>query len=148
MFGLTYFVFDFGVVRKVWIVLIAIGHLSVSVPLQYLVHAAIVTRFSLVFLPVLFMAFSTLLNVSILIAFYGWAIELDRPARTQGTQPGNGQPRPGTAYGSRIRDQGSRSSNHRSRLEDQAIRGPAPGALTRSSAALAEWPRRASLSDQ
>jgi hypothetical protein len=58
-------------------------------PPQYLVHAAIVAKFSLLFLPVLFMIFGTLLDVSILIALYGWAMSWrDREERLAG-RPGD-----------------------------------------------------------
>jgi hypothetical protein len=74
IFGLTYFVFDFGITRKVAIVVITIAHLIVFMPLQYLLHAAIVKVASMLFLPVLFMFFGLLLDVSVLIAMYGWAM--------------------------------------------------------------------------
>ncbi|MEX2284307.1 MAG: hypothetical protein WEE89_17595 [Gemmatimonadota bacterium] len=89
VYGVTYFVFDFGVVRKVWIVLASLGHLIIFIPLQYLVHGAVVAKFSLLFLPVLFMIFGALLDVSILIALYGWAMSWkDRDERRVG-RPGD-----------------------------------------------------------
>ena len=74
IFGLTYFVFDFGVARKLTIVILTLGHLVVFIPLQYLLHAAFVRSFSLLYLPILFMLFGALLDISILIAMYGWAM--------------------------------------------------------------------------
>jgi hypothetical protein len=84
IFGLTYFVFDFGITRKLLIVVMTITHLIVFIPLQYLVHAALVNTFSLLFLPVLFMIFGVLLDVSILIAMYGWGMSWrDRAERIE-----------------------------------------------------------------
>ena len=74
IFGLAYFVFDFGLARKLTIVVLTLGHLLVFIPLQYLMHAAFVRTFSLLYLPILFMLFGALLDISILIAMYGWAM--------------------------------------------------------------------------
>ena len=74
IFGLTYFVFDFGLARKLLIVVFSLFHLAIFIPLQYLMHAAFVRSFSLLYLPILFMLFGALLDISILIAMYGWAM--------------------------------------------------------------------------
>jgi hypothetical protein len=84
VFGLTYFVFDFGIGRKLLIVALGIGHLAVFIPLQYLLHAIIVRELSLLFLPLLFMLFGVLLDVTILVALYGWAMSWrDRAERVE-----------------------------------------------------------------
>ena len=88
IFGLTYFVFDFGLTRKVLIVALTIAHLLVFIPLQYLVHAVLVQWATLLFLPVLFMLFGLLPDVSVVIALYGWAMSWrDRAERVDVTNP-------------------------------------------------------------
>jgi hypothetical protein len=74
LYGLTYFVFDFGVARKLFIVAITTLHLVIFIPIQFALHAAIVEAATLLFLPLLFMMFGLLLDVSVVIAFYGWAM--------------------------------------------------------------------------
>jgi hypothetical protein len=49
-------------------------HLSVFLPLQVLVHVGLVLKGSALVMPVLFLIFGLLLDVLILVAFYGWAL--------------------------------------------------------------------------
>jgi hypothetical protein len=96
LYGLTYFVFDFTVSRKALLVVLSAAHLSVFVPLQYLTQAALIRQLGLLFMPVLFMVFGTLLDVAVLIAFYGWGMswrdrtelkDASAPAVVAGAQP-------------------------------------------------------------
>jgi hypothetical protein len=88
VFGLTYFVFDFGIARKLLIVTLSLAHLAVFIPLQFLVHAIVVRELSLLFLPILFMLFGVLIDVSVLIALYGWAMSWrDRSERAEAPAP-------------------------------------------------------------
>jgi hypothetical protein len=74
LLGLTYYLIDVGVVRKVLLTLAMVGHLIVFIPLQYAVHAWLVLHGTLLVLPVLFMFFGLLPEVMVLIAFYGWGM--------------------------------------------------------------------------
>jgi len=70
--GLTYYLFDFSLGRKIFLTLIMIGHLLIMVPLQYLLHAWIMYHFSLLFMPLLFFIAGLPLNVMVFIALFGW----------------------------------------------------------------------------
>lgn len=80
--GLTFYVVDVGIARKVGLTVAMMGHLLVFIPLQYALHAYIVVHASLLLLPVLFMLFGLLPEVMILIALYGWGMSW-RPRRAR-----------------------------------------------------------------
>ncbi len=70
--GLTYYVFDFKLSRKVALTAMVMLHLMVMVPLQYVLHAYILHHLSLLFMPLLFFVGGLPLNVLVFIAFYSW----------------------------------------------------------------------------
>jgi hypothetical protein len=72
--SLTLHVFDLALWRKVLVTLALLVHLSVFLPLQVLVHVGLVLEGSALVMPVLFLVFGLLLDVLILVAFYGWAL--------------------------------------------------------------------------
>jgi len=72
--SLTLHVFDLALWRKALVTLALLAHLSVFVPLQVLVHVGLVLQGTAVLMPVLFLIFGLLLDVLILVAFYGWAL--------------------------------------------------------------------------
>ena len=72
--AMIYFIFDFSLLRKLGLTLVVMLHLAVLIPFQFVIHAYIIHRFSLLFMPILFMLFGLLLEVSVGIAFYGWAM--------------------------------------------------------------------------
>jgi hypothetical protein len=73
LFGLTYYIFDFGIVRKALLTAITMGHLSLFVPLQILLQALVLQK-SVLFMPVLFIVFGLPVNVLIILAFYSWGM--------------------------------------------------------------------------
>jgi hypothetical protein len=73
LFGLTYYIFDFGIVRKALITAITMGHLSLFVPLQILLQALVLQK-SVLFMPILFIVFGLPVNVLIILAFYSWGM--------------------------------------------------------------------------
>lgn len=85
VFGATYYIFDFGLPRMLGLTLLTLLHLSVFVPLQYLLHAWLVYNMSLLFLPLLYLAFGLSLDVMILVAFYAWGMSWKErePAKTE-----------------------------------------------------------------
>lgn len=104
LLGFTYFLFDFKLYRKIGLALLTMGHLTVMVPLQYVLHAWLLSHLSLLFLPLLFFVFGLPLNTLIVIAFYSWGFSWkdhlragDRPPpaplRNDETLPNRG-PRP------------------------------------------------------
>ena len=71
--GLTFYVFDVSIAKKVALTVLTMAHLALFIPLQYLLHACIL-RVSLLFLPVLYLAFGPFLDVVVFIAFYSWGM--------------------------------------------------------------------------
>jgi hypothetical protein len=73
LFGLTYYIFDFGIARKALLTIITMIHLSLFVPLQILLQAIVLQK-SVLFMPVLFIVFGLPVNVLIILAFYSWGM--------------------------------------------------------------------------
>lgn len=73
LFGATYFIFNFGLPKKAFLTLITMCHLALFMPLQMLLHG-LVLQISVVFMPVIYIAFSIGLDVLIIIAFYSWGM--------------------------------------------------------------------------
>jgi hypothetical protein len=71
--GVAFYIFDVSIPKKIALTALTMGHLTVFIPLQYLVHACIL-RVSLLFLPILYFAFGPLVDVIVFIAFYSWAM--------------------------------------------------------------------------
>jgi hypothetical protein len=74
LFGLTFYIFDFGIHVKVGLTLVVMLHLAVLLPFQYVLHAYLLHRFSLLLMPLLFTFFGLVVEVSICIALYGWGM--------------------------------------------------------------------------
>lgn len=75
----TYYIFDFGILRKIALTAYTLLFLACYAPVKILVHAYILDRFSLLFMPILFLVFGVALDVFILIALYAWGMSW-RPA--------------------------------------------------------------------
>jgi len=84
--GFTYYVFDFGLARNAALTLLVMGHLSVLVPLQYVIHAWVLYQGSLLLMPVLFLAAGLPVGVLVFIAFYSWGFSWAHTLREQHVQ--------------------------------------------------------------
>lgn len=73
LYGLTYYIFDFGLTRKILVTLLTMLHLSVFLPLQTLLHAVILEK-SVLFMPILYIVFGLPVEVLIIVGFYSWAM--------------------------------------------------------------------------
>lgn len=73
LFGLTYFIFDFGLFRKMLLTFLTMLHLCLFIPLQALLHAFILQK-SILFMPVLYIIFGLPLDILVVIAFYSWGM--------------------------------------------------------------------------
>ena len=73
LFGLTYYIFDFGIFRKALLTTMTMAHLSLFVPLWILLQAIVLQK-SVLFMPVLFIVFGLPVNVIIILAFYSWGM--------------------------------------------------------------------------
>jgi hypothetical protein len=66
--------------QKLGLTFLAMTYLVIFVPLQYLVHAAMIHTGSLLFMPLLFFAFGIPPQILILIALYSWAMTWQQKA--------------------------------------------------------------------
>ena len=73
LFGLTYYIFDFGLIRKAALTAMTMGHLSLFLPFQILLQA-IILRKSILFMPLLYIVFGLPLDIAIILAFYSWGM--------------------------------------------------------------------------
>ena len=73
LFGLTYYIFDFGLIRKTLLTALTMSHLSLFLPLQILLQA-FVLHISILFMPVLYIVFGLPVDVLIILAFYSWGM--------------------------------------------------------------------------
>jgi YaiO family outer membrane protein len=73
LFGFTFYPLDFGRLKKLLVTLMAMSHLCVFIPLQYLLHAVLLHQTSLILMPLVFWAFGLTVDVFVVISFYGWA---------------------------------------------------------------------------
>lgn len=69
----TYYLFDFALWKKLAISILAMGHLTLFFPLQYVLHVYILHH-SILFMPLLYFAFGPFLDVLIFVCFYSWAM--------------------------------------------------------------------------
>jgi hypothetical protein len=84
--GFTYYIFDFSLGRKIGLTLLMMVHLSITIPVQYLLHAFMLHHVSLLFLPLLFFIFGLPLDVMIFIGFYTWGFSWKNRLRTESVQ--------------------------------------------------------------
>ena len=72
--GFTFYIFDFRLRRKVLLTALIMAHLVILTPLQYLIHAYVMAKGSLLFMPLLYTMFGLLPQVALFIAFYSWGL--------------------------------------------------------------------------
>jgi hypothetical protein len=73
LFGLTYYIFDFGLLKKAFLTAITMVHLALFLPLQVLLQALFLQK-TVLFMPVLYIIFGMPINILIIIAFYSWGM--------------------------------------------------------------------------
>ena len=84
LFGLTFYIFDFGIHAEVGLTLLVMLHLAVLLPFQYVLHAYLLHRFSLLMMPVLFAFGGMVVEVLICIALYGWGVSWNAAVERSG----------------------------------------------------------------
>lgn len=72
--GFIYFIFDFGLWRKVTLTLLMLAYYFLTIPCQYMFHAFIIHEWTLLFLPVMYLMFGTLLNVLTFVSIYAFGM--------------------------------------------------------------------------
>jgi hypothetical protein len=73
LFGLTYYIFDFGIVRKAFLTILTMSHLSLFLPVQMLLQAIVLQK-SVLFMPILYIVFGLQLEILIILSFYSWGM--------------------------------------------------------------------------
>lgn len=73
LFGLTYYIFDFGLLKKALLTAVTMTHLALFLPLQVLLQALFLQK-TVLFMPVLYIVFGMPVNILIIIAFYSWGM--------------------------------------------------------------------------
>ena len=73
LFGLTYYIFDFGLLKKAFLTTIVMTHLALFLPLQVLFQALFLQK-TVLFMPVLYIIFGMPVNILIIVAFYSWGM--------------------------------------------------------------------------
>lgn len=84
--GLTFYIFDVSIWKKIALTIITMVHLTLFIPFQYLAHACIL-RVSLLFLPILYFALGPLIDVIVFIAFYSWGMSWSSQQSGQSSSP-------------------------------------------------------------
>jgi hypothetical protein len=70
--GLTYYLFDFSLGRKIGLTLAMAGHMLILIPLQFFLQAWFMYHYSLLFMPLLFFIGGLPLDVMVFIALFSW----------------------------------------------------------------------------
>jgi hypothetical protein len=73
LFGLTYYIFDFGILRKALLTALTMAHLSLFLPVQILLQATLLQK-SVLFMPVLYIVFGLEVEILIILSFYAWGM--------------------------------------------------------------------------
>jgi len=73
IFGLTYYIFDFGLPKKALLTSITMAHLTLFLPLQCLLQALVLQK-TVLFMPVLYIVFGMPIDVMLVIGFYSWGM--------------------------------------------------------------------------
>lgn len=87
LLGFTFYIFDYGIGKKVGLTLLIMVHLILFIPMQYMAHAFFLQHLSLLFLPLLFFIFGLPLEVLIFIGFYTWGASWKNPAYQEKPAP-------------------------------------------------------------
>jgi hypothetical protein len=73
VFGLTYYIFDFGLPRKALLTSMTMVHLALFLPFQVLLQALVLQK-TVLFMPVLYIIFGMPVDVMLVIGFYSWGM--------------------------------------------------------------------------
>jgi hypothetical protein len=73
VYGFTYYIFDFGLLRKAALTAITMMHLAIFLPFQVLAQAMVLQK-TVLFMPVLYIVFGMPIQVLLIIAFYSWGM--------------------------------------------------------------------------
>ncbi len=74
LLALIYYIFDFPVWRKFMVTATMIGYFLLVLPMQYMLHALIMSKGSMLFMPLLYLLFGALLNILMFVSCYALAM--------------------------------------------------------------------------
>jgi hypothetical protein len=73
LFGLTYYIFKFGLLKKIALTALTMSHLSLFLPVEILLQAMVLKK-SVLFMPILYIVFGLPVDILIILAFYSWGM--------------------------------------------------------------------------
>lgn len=73
LFGLTYYIFKFGLIKKIALTALTMSYLSLFLPVQILLQAMVLEK-SVLFMPILYLIFGLPVDILIIVAFYSWGM--------------------------------------------------------------------------
>jgi hypothetical protein len=73
LFGLTFFIFQFSMLQKIFLTALTMAHLVLFLPLQILLQGLILQK-TVLFMPLLYIVFGMPLDILVIIAFYAWGM--------------------------------------------------------------------------
>jgi len=73
LLAFTYYIFDFGLLRKAALTGMTMAYLAIFLPFQVLAQAMVLQK-SVLFMPVLYIVFAMPVDVLLIIAFYSWGM--------------------------------------------------------------------------
>ncbi len=73
LLGLTFYIFDFGLLKKAFLTFLIMAYMMVFLPFQILLQALILQK-TVLFMPLLYIVFGMPVDVLVIIAFYSWGM--------------------------------------------------------------------------
>jgi hypothetical protein len=73
LFALTYYIFDFGLLKKAFLTALTMIYLALFLPFQVLLQALVLQK-TVLFMPLLYIIFGMPVSVLLIIAFYSWGM--------------------------------------------------------------------------
>ena len=73
LFGLTYYIFKIGLLKKIALTALTMGYLSLFLPVEILLQAIVLEK-SVLFMPILYIVFGLPVDILIILAFYSWGM--------------------------------------------------------------------------
>jgi hypothetical protein len=73
LFGLTYYIFKFSLLKKIVLTTLTMSYLSLFLPVQILLQAMVLEK-SVLFMPILYIVFGLPVDILIILALYSWGM--------------------------------------------------------------------------
>jgi hypothetical protein len=73
LFGLTYYIFKFSLLKKIALTVLTMSYLSLFLPVEILLQAMVLEK-SVLFMPILYIVFGLPVDILMILAFYSWGM--------------------------------------------------------------------------